>query len=201
MQGTEEWFAARRGKITASRLGDLMATTKSGPAASRKNYLAELVCERLTGTTQERFESPAMRWGTETEPLARSAYEASTGRLVEEVGFIDHPDIPYFGCSPDGLVGDDGGIEIKCPNTATHIEFLLNPKLPRDYHLQVQAALFCTGRNWWHFVSFDPRLPPNLQLTIVTVAPDLHLFSEIRYAVNEANEEIEKTVEALRRLT
>lgn len=144
-----------------------MAKTKSGYSASRKNYMAELACERLTGVPSEHFESAAMKWGTDNEPLARSAYEARTGELVEEVGFIGHPTIKNFGASPDGLVGTDGGIEIKCPNTATHIDTLLGGKIEQKYIYQMQTAMACTGRLWWDFVSFDPRLPDNLSFKCI----------------------------------
>jgi putative phage-type endonuclease len=158
VQGSAEWLAARCGKITASRIADLIATTKSGPAASRKNYLAELLIERLTGVPTEHYESAEMRWGTEHEPEVRSLYEFAFEGLVQEVGFIVHPSYSYSGASPDGLVGDDGGVEIKCPNSSTHIETLLGRKLPRRYYCQIQWCMECTGRQWWDYVSYDPRM-------------------------------------------
>lgn len=162
IQRTPEWMAARCGRVTASRVADIMRTTKSGPAASRKNYLAELVCERLTGQSAPGFESAAMAWGTECEPLARAEYEVRNIFTVEEVGFIQHPTITMAGASPDGLVGSNGLIEIKCPNTSTHIETLLSGKIDPDYLVQMGWQMECTGRAWCDFVSFDPRLPKTL---------------------------------------
>ena len=123
-QGSDEWFAARIGKVTASRVSDILAKTKSGYAASRANYMAELLCERLTGQRGPTYQTPAMAWGTANEPLARQAFINSTGLLVEEVGFVPHATILNAGASPDGLVQHDGLLEIKCPQTATHLELL-----------------------------------------------------------------------------
>lgn len=163
-QGSEEWLAARVGKVTASRMADLMARTKTGYGASRANYMAELLCERLTGQPAERFTNAAMQWGTETEPQARAAYAFLTDAVVVETGFVPHPSIADFGASPDGLVGDDGLVEIKCPSSATHIETLLIGAVPEKYVLQMRAQMACTGRKWCDFASFDPRLPPEMQL-------------------------------------
>jgi putative phage-type endonuclease len=171
-QQTEEWFAARLGKVTASRVADVIAKTKSGYSTSRENYMAQLVCERLTNVKAESFTNSAMQWGTETEPLARSAYEAHRDLLVEEVGFVPHPFIKDAGASPDGLVGDVGMLEIKCPNTATHLETLLDQKVPSKYNTQMQWQMACTGRDWTDFVSFDPRLPTELQLFVKRVFRD-----------------------------
>lgn len=171
-QRTDEWFSARIGKVTASRVADVVAKTKSGYSASRDNYMAQLVCERLTGKPAESFSNAAMQWGTETEPLARAAYEAKMDVLVDEVGFIDHPSIVNSGASPDGLVGIDGLIEIKCPNTATHIDTLLSQTVPKKYADQIFWQMACTGRDWCDFVSYDPRLPPDLQLFIKRIPRD-----------------------------
>lgn len=199
-QRTEEWIQARLGKVTASRVADVMARTKSGYSASRKNYMAELVCERLTGTPSEHFESAAMKWGTDNEPLARSAYEARTGELVEEVGFIGHPTIKNFGASPDGLVGTDGGIEIKCPNTATHIDTLLGGKIEQKYVYQMQTAMACTGRKWWDFVSFDPRLPENLSYKCIRFYRDTEMVQSIENEVIRFLAELDEMVEKLKNL-
>lgn len=199
-QRTEEWIQARLGKVTASRVADVMARTKSGYSASRKNYMAELVCERLTGAQADRFESAAMAWGTETEPLARSAYEAATGEMVEEVGFIDHPTIPNFGASPDGLVGTDGGLEIKCPNTATHIDTLLSGAIDSRYIYQLSTGMACTGRKWWDFVSFDPRLPDNLSYKCIRIYRDDELIAEIESEVIRFLEELEAMTGRLKSL-
>lgn len=171
-QGTEEWFTIRIGKVTASRVADVIAKTKTGYSASRDNYMAQLVCERLTGQKGESFTNAAMQHGTETEPLARAAYEALKDVLVDEVGFVPHPTIKMAGASPDGMVGDDGLIEIKCPNTATHIETLLSQTVPGKYNTQMQFQMACTGRQWCDFVSFDNRLPTELQLFVKRVPRD-----------------------------
>jgi len=171
-QRTDDWFAARIGKVTASRVADVVAKTKSGYSASRDNYMAQLVCERLTGKPAESFSNAAMQWGTETEPLARAAYEAKMDVLVDEVGFIDHPSIVNSGASPDGLVGIDGLIEIKCPNTATHIDTLLSQTVPKKYADQIFWQMACTNRDWCDFVSYDPRLPSDLQLFIKRIPRD-----------------------------
>jgi putative phage-type endonuclease len=171
-QGTDEWFAARIGKVTASRVADVIAKTKTGFSTSRDNYMAQLVCERLTGQKSEGFTNAAMQWGTETEPLARLSYEVAQNVLVDEVGFIPHPSIIMAGASPDGLVGDDGLLEIKCPNTATHIETLLSQTVPGKYNTQMQFQMACTGRSWCDFASFDNRLPTELQLFVKRVPRD-----------------------------
>lgn len=168
-QGTPEWFAARLGNVTASRVADVIAKTKSGYSASRDNYMAQLICERMTNTVAESYSNTAMQWGTETEPLARAAYESYADVLVDQVGYVPHPVINRAGASPDGLVGADGLLEIKCPNTATHIETLLSEKVPSKYITQMQWQMACTGRRWCDFVSFDPRLPDGLQLFISRV--------------------------------
>ena len=172
VQGTDEWFEARIGKVTASRVADIIAQTKSGYSTSRDNYMAQLVCERLTGQRGESFTNAAMQWGTETEPLARAAYEALKDLLVDEVGFIPHPRILMAGASPDGLVGDNGLLEIKCPNTATHIDTLLSQTVPSKYNTQMQFQMACTDREWCDFVSFDNRLPSELQLFVKRVSRD-----------------------------
>ena len=171
-QRTEEWFAARLGKVTASRVADVIAKTKTGYSASRENYMAQLVVERLTFTKQESYTNAAMMHGVEQEPFARAAYEAAQGVMVEEVGFVRHPTIEWAGASPDGLVGDDGCVEIKCPNTATMIETLLSQKVPGKYITQMQFQMACTGRQWCDFVSFDNRLPSELQLFVKRVPRD-----------------------------
>jgi len=171
-QRSDEWFAARIGKVTASRVADVIAKTKTGYSASRDNYMAQLICERLMGQKGESFTNAAMQHGTETEPLARLSYEVSQNVLVDEVGFVPHPKIEMAGASPDGLVNDDGLLEIKCPNTATHIETLLSQTVPGKYNTQMQFQMACTGRSWCDFVSFDNRLPAELQLFVKRVPRD-----------------------------
>lgn len=199
-QGTAEWITDRLGKVTASRIADVMAKTKSGYGAGRKNYMAELVVERLTGEPTEHFISSAMQHGTETEPIARGEYEAVIGDLVTEAGLIDHPSIRMSGASPDGLVGDDGLVEIKCPNTATHIAFLFDGKIGRQYILQMQWQMDCTGRAWCDFVSFDSRMPENLRMKIVRIARDESLLAEIRKEVQIFLVELDDMIVALENL-
>ena len=178
-QQTEEWFSQRLGKVTASRVADIIAKTKSGYSTSRANYMAELICERLTGSRGDSYMNAAMAWGTATAPQARSAYEAATGQLVETVGFVPHPTILEAGASPDGLVGDDGLVEIKCPNTSTHIDTLLGKSVPSKYITQIQWQLACTGRKWCDFVSYDPRMPENMQMFLFRVPRNDETIAEL----------------------
>ncbi len=201
VQCSEEWFAIRLGKVTASKIADLMAKTKTGYSASRANYMAQIIVERLTGQKQESFTNAAMQWGTDNEPQARAAYELETGLAVKEVGFVDHPTIKMSGASPDGLIGDDGQLEIKCPNTATHIDFLLTGDIEGKYIKQMQWQMACTGRSWCDFVSFDPRLPVNLQLKIVRVIRDNALISEMQIEVDMFLTEVENKVTKLEELS
>ena len=188
-QRTEEWFAARLGKVTASRVADVLAKIKSGESASRKNYKMELVVQRLTGKAGESFTNAAMEWGTEQEPFARMAYEAHTGTFVKEEGFVDHPTIEGFGCSPDGIVGE-GLIEIKAPNTANHIETVLENKVPSKYIPQMQCQMACTGAKWCDFVSFDPRVPEDLQLFVVRVERDQEYIDAMEVEVKQFLSEV-----------
>jgi putative phage-type endonuclease len=200
-QGSPEWFAARIGKVTASKLNDVMATLKSGgEAATRKNYRAQLIAERLTGTKMESFTNAAMQWGTDNEPIARAMYEIKTGNDVAQVGIIDHSFIPMTAASPDGLIGNDGLIEIKCPNTATHIDYLLAGVAPSDYHSQMLWQMECTGRDWCDFVSFDPRLPEDLQLFIVRFNRDEKRLAEMRIGVEKFLSEVSEIIEKLNNL-
>jgi putative phage-type endonuclease len=188
-QRTEEWFSARLGKVTASRVADVLAKIKSGESASRKNYKMELVVQRLTGKAGESFTNAAMEWGTEQEPFARMAYEAHTGTFVKQEGFVDHPTIEGFGCSPDGIVGE-GLIEIKCPNTANHIETVLENKAPSKYIPQMQCQMACTGAKWCDFVSFDPRVPEDLQLFVVRVERDQEYIDSMEVEVKQFLSEV-----------
>jgi putative phage-type endonuclease len=196
-QGTPEWFAQRLGKVTASRVADIIAKTKTGVAASRGNYLAQLVAERLTGQAADSFKSGAMQHGTETEPMARMAYETETGQMVTEVAMIQHPKIEMAGASPDGLVGEDGLVEIKCPNTSTHIATLMADKAPSGYMAQMQWQMACTGRAWVDFVSFDPRMPDDMQLFIKRVPRDEALIAEYEAEVIKFLAEVQETVDKL----
>jgi putative phage-type endonuclease len=199
-QRTPEWFQQRCGKVTASRVADILAKTKTGYSADRKNYAAQLVAERLTGTPAQTFSNAAMQWGTDTEPMARVAYETATGHFVTEVGFIPHPDLEMAGASPDGLVGDDGLVEIKCPNTATHIDYLLNRKIPSKYEAQMAWQLICTGRKWCDWVSFDPRMPEHLQLLVIQYRPTEEYLQEITKEIVSFLDEVADTVMKLQQL-
>lgn len=161
-QGSPEWFAARMGDVSASRVADIIAKTKTGYSASRENYLTELVLQRF-GVKDEGFTNAAMEWGTEQEPFARTAYELRNDVLVKQVGYVLHPTIKHAGASPDGLVGDDGLLEIKCPNTKTHFEYLLDGNPPQKYKTQMSWQMAVCERKWCDFVSFDPRAPEGLQ--------------------------------------
>lgn len=199
-QRSAEWFAARLGKVTASRIADVVARTKTGWGASRKNYMAELVAERLTGARAEGFESAAMRWGTEMEPEARAAYEFYRDATVADVGFVAHPTIPDSGASPDGVVGDDGLVEIKCPGTSTHIDTLLGATVPEKYVLQMQWQMACTGRQWCDFVSYDPRLPESMRMFCDRVKRDDDQIATLETAVTDFLKELQRTVDHLQKL-
>jgi len=196
-QGSQDWFAARCGKVTASRVADVIARTKSGFGASRANYAAQLVAERLTGTVAEAYTNAAMVWGIESEPSARAAYEARTGLTVETVGFVPHPTIAMAGASPDGLVGEEGLVEIKCPNTATHIETLMWQEVPGKYLTQMQFQMACTDRVWCDFVSFDPRMPPHLQLFVKRIERAKGAIFQIEEDITKFLSEIDHTVSQL----
>lgn len=196
-QRTEEWYQARLGKVTASKVAAVLAKKDS---ATRADYLTDLVLERLTGKQQEFYTNEAMQWGTDTEPQARMAYEAESGNLVDELGFIDHPTIANFGCSPDGVIGEDGLIEIKCPNSKTHLSTLLSKKAPSKYIPQMQTQMAVMNRQWCDFVSFDPRLPEELQLFVVRVNRDDEYIAKLEEEVTAFLEEVESTVTKLKGL-
>lgn len=196
LQRSPEWFAARCGKVTASRLYDVMAQTKSGYAASRQNYMAELICQRLTGKPEEGFTNAAMMRGTELELVAREMYALNEfDAVISEVGLIDHPTIAGFAASPDGLVNDDGLIEIKCPNTWTHLQTLKTGVPKRQYLLQMHAQMMCTGRKWCDFVSFDDRLPPELAYFKTRINFDEVLAEEIEQEVVKFLTELETEIQ------
>jgi putative phage-type endonuclease len=182
-QGSDEWFAQRLGKVTASRIADLLAKTKSGWGASRTNYEAQIIAERLTGQREETFKSAAMERGNEVEAEAREAYEFFNNVTVIETSFVDHPIIDMSGASPDGFVGGEGLVEIKCPNTATHLATLLGGSIKGVYQKQMQWQMACTGREWCDFVSYDPRMPEHLQMHVKRVERDDELIAEIEKEV------------------
>jgi len=193
-QGTPEWHQLRLGKVTASRVADILAKTKTGPSASRNNYLIELALQRVTKALEESYTNSAMEWGIQTEPQARVAYEVKTNNFVDQVAFIDHPTIANFGCSPDGLVGSDGLIEIKCPNSATHWSYIKDNAPPNKYFIQMQAQMAVTGAKWCDFVSFDPRMPERSQLLIVNVPRDPEFISSMEEEVKQFLSEVEVEV-------
>ena len=198
-QRTDEWFAARLGKVTASKVADVIAKTKTGYSTSRENYMAQLVVERMTNTKAESYSNSAMEWGTEQEPFARAAYEAAKGVLVEECGFFPHPTIEMSGASPDGLVAG-GLVEIKCPNTATMIETLLTQKVPQKYFTQMQWQMACTGTTFCDYVVFDPRMPKHLQLFITRVDRDTEYISMLETEIKAFLAEVDQKVQTLNSL-
>lgn len=200
VQGSPEWFAARLGKVTASRVADVIAKTKTGYSTSRANYAAQLVAERLTGNVQESYTNAAMQHGTDTEPEARSSYEFYSGRTVHEVGFVPHPTIGMTGASPDGLTDGEGMVEIKCPNTATHIETLRGGFVPGKYITQILWQLACTGREWCDFVSYDNRMPESMRLFVKRIELDNARIAELEREVIKFLAEVDATVDELRRL-
>jgi len=198
-QGTEGWLQDKCGKLGASSIGDMMAKTKTGYGATRANLMARLITERLTGKPVETYKNAAMQWGNDTEPQARAAYGLVFGVDVVETGFLPHPVLENAGCSPDGLIGDDGLIEIKCPNTATHIETLLGSPIDKKYQLQMQFQMDVTGRQWCSFVSFDPRMPAQMQMHVRRVERDEKIIAEIRTEAAKFLAEIDKKIVELNR--
>jgi putative phage-type endonuclease len=196
-QGSPEWFAKRLGKLTASRMDD--ASMKKD-TAGRRNYLAQLVAERLTGAPGESFTNAAMQWGTDNEPLARAEYEILRWLDVEQVAFVDHPAIEWCGASPDGLVEDRGLVEIKCPNTATHIDYMLGQKPPAKYIPQMLLQLACTGRQWCDFVSYDPRLPDRYRLFVVRFEPTADELMVTEATAREFLQDVAETIDRLRQI-
>jgi len=198
IQRSPEWYAERCGSLGASQLADALAKTKSGWGASRANLRAKLVVERLTGQQDEGFiRSAAMQWGVDKEEEARIAYSFVTGRDVVEVGLYKHPTIIGSHASPDGLVDDDGCIEIKCPNSSTHIETLKSNLIAHRYLLQMQWQMACANRQWCDFVSFDPRMPDHLMLYIQRVQRDDDMLKILEGEVGAFLAEVDEDVKAL----
>lgn len=196
-QNSAEWLAARCGSLGASSIADMVAKTRTGWGASRFNLAARIVCERLTGTPHESYTNAAMQWGQDTEPQARAMYEFMRDVAVQQVGLVLHPSINKSHASPDGLVGDDGLIEIKCPNTATHIETLLSEDVEGRYVKQMQWQMACCGRAWCDFVSFDPRLPAEMQMFVQRVRRDDEFIAELEREARLFLAEIDKTIATL----
>lgn len=196
-QGTQEWHQERLGRATASRVADIIARTKSGYSASRANYAAQLVIERLTGQVSDTYTNAAMQHGIDTEPNARAAYEFRYDVSVEQVGFIPHPRIAMSGASPDGQIGNDGLLEIKCPNSATHIEALLTEIVPEKYVTQIQWQLACTGRKWADYLSFDPRMPEAMRMFVKRIPRDDAMIAGLEKDVAAFLAEINATIQKL----
>ena len=193
-QRSSEWFAERLGHVTASRMADVQSSVGT---AARRNYMTQLIAERLTGQQQESYTNHWMQWGTDTEPQARAAYQAEH-ELVDETGFVKHPLVRWFGASPDGLVGKRGLVEIKCPATSTHLDWMLEGKVPSKHKPQMLAQLACTGRAYVDFVSFDPRLPEDLRLFVVRFEPTETLIKETEDKVKKFLAEVEESINKLR---
>jgi putative phage-type endonuclease len=199
-QRTEEWFQQRLGKVTASRISDVIAKTKTGVSTSRQNYLVQLVSERLTGKKGDSFVNQAMLDGIERESAARELYERTRGVSVTEVGFFDHPTIAMSGASPDGAVNAEedgkyaGLIEIKCPIETTHTNTLMSKSVPSKYIPQMQWQLACTGAKWVDFVSYNPNFPVELQLFVARVDRDDAYIAELEAEVIKFLDEVEQTI-------
>jgi len=196
-QGSPEWLAARAGKVTASRISDVMA---SKTTAAYRDYRAQIVAEILTGQPQESgFTNAAMQWGTEQEKFARAEYELACDWTVDEIGIVLHPTIERGAASPDGLVSTNGLVEIKCPKTATHLQTLIDKKQPRQYENQMLWQMACTGREWVDFVSYDPRLPEDLQLFVHRFDRDDKRIEEIEAAVTQFLSEVDEMIDNIRK--
>lgn len=200
-QRTDDWYAARLGKVTASSLHKVLSKTKTGYGADRGNYMTQLVLERVTNSKADGYSSAAMQWGIDQEPFARAAYEATRGVMVDEVGFIPHPTIKDAGASPDGLVGDDGMVEIKCPESKTALECWLseNP-VEAKYFAQMQWQMRCADRSWCDYVVFDPRMPAKAQLFIKRVERDNAWLEKAEAEVIKFLAEVDAKVAALKQI-
>lgn len=194
-QGSDEWKVARLGHVTASNMADVMSKGKgSGEAIGRYKYKVRLVAERLTQTAAESFSNAAMEWGVEQEQFACIEYESRLETFVDKTGFWLHPEIKWLGVSPDRLVDSDGLIEVKCPNTTTHLNYWLENKIPTDYYKQIQCQLWVTGRQWCDFVSYDPRLPKRNQLLVIRAERDESLIKEMEAETLKFLDEVESLI-------
>ena len=200
-QRTDDWFAARLGKVTASSLYKVLAKTKTGYGADRGNYMTQLVLERVTQSKADSYTNAAMQWGIDQEPFASAAYEAAKGVLVEEVGFVQHPTIAMAGASPDGLVGDDGMVEIKCPDSKTALEcWLSDSPVEGKYFAQMQWQMRCADRAWCDYVVFDPRMPAKAQLFVTRVQRDDEWLATTEAEVVKFLAEVDAKVAALKKI-
>ena len=191
-QRSPKWFAARGGKVTGSCVSDVLTKVKTGESTSRANYRAQLVVERITGLPAGGdYTNAAIQRGTDLEPVARVAYEVKTGSLALETGFW-HDD--NMGASPDGLIDDDGLLEIKCPSLATHFGYLKAGTVPSKYVPQIQMQMFVTGREWCDFVSFCPEYPEHLRLMIVRCKRDDEYISNMVIEINKFLSEVQTDV-------
>lgn len=197
IQGSDEWFKARCGVVTASRFADVMASVRSGEAAARYNYKAEIIAERLTGLPTESYTNAAMQWGIDHEDEARKVYEAITKKTVIQSGLTKHATLEA-GASLDGEVDDDGTIEIKCPNTATHIQTLLSGEMPKKHYPQVQGQLWIKNRKWCDFVSYDPRLDDKNAIFIKRVERDDEYIKLLEDNVVDFLKEVDELLERLK---
>lgn len=194
-QGSDEWKQARLGHVTASNMAEVMSKGKgTAEAVGRYKYKVRLVAERLTMTAGESYTNAAMQWGIEQEQFACIAYEAQKETFVDKIGFVLHPDIKWLGVSPDRIVGHEGLIEVKCPNTTTHLDYLFDNKVPAEYYKQIQCQLWVTGRQWCDFVSYDPRLPKRNQLLIVRTERDESLIKEMEVQTLQFLAEVETLI-------
>jgi len=198
-QGSPEWFALRLGKVTASRIKDVIATTKTGYSTSRDKYMTQLLLERITNTVAESYTNDAMTWGTEQEPFARAKYEGLASTLVEQVAFVNHPTIPMSGASPDGLVMDDGLVELKCPMSHTHLESILGG-IDDQYMPQVQWQMAVTGRSYTDLCSYDPRFPEHLQLVVKRINRDNDYIAKLEKEVVKFLAELDDKVNKVNKI-
>ena len=201
IQGTPEWLDLRKGHVTASKVADIMAKTKTGPSASRQNYLIELAIQRVTGVVEESFKNEAMLRGTEEEPKAREAYELLTETFVEEVPFVKHKTIEWFGCSPDGIIKNNDGtynlIEIKNPNSATHWSYIKAGEPPTKYKIQMMAQMACTGAQWCDFFSYDSRMPEGSRHFLKRMMRDNAFIEEMEKEVKAFLQEVAEEVKLM----
>lgn len=202
VQGSELWAKLRCGYGTASRAADMIACIEKGKnkgqeKAERKTYRTELMCERLTGVPYPHYVTKEMQWGLDHEDEAAAAYELVTGELVDKCGFVIHPTVSMFGASPDRLVGADGLLQIKCPTTRTHIEWLQAGVVPLEHLAQMLAEMSCTGRDWVDFCSYDPRLPEPYQLFIRRYYRNEALIAALEVEVKHFNQEVDGMLKAL----
>lgn len=200
-QGSAAWLLERTGKCTGSRVKDALSFLKNGePAAARRRYAVDIICERFTGQSSAHFVTEAMAWGQEMEKLARAAYEDRTGQEVDLVGIAVHPAIKNFAASPDGFIGKDGVVEFKCPMTATHVAWMLDGVVPEEHALQLYAEMACSGRKYADFVSFDPRLPPRYQLFIKRLEWAYEPIDQLEYGVSRFLREVDDLMDRMKDL-